>query len=72
MDTGLSDLEQRRKQEIINALGSELPEQKKLRLMAYQLKLKRPGVKQLMGESPLNNEEFAELEKYFKMSRRSV
>lgn len=72
MDTGLSDLEKRRKEEIANALGSETPEAKKTRIMMLQLKLKRPGLKQLMGENPMSNEEFAELEKYFKLSRRSV
>lgn len=72
MDTGLSDLEKKRREELTQALENDSEEGRKLRFMAYQLRLKRPGFKQLMGENPLSNEEFNELEKYFRMSRRPV
>ena len=72
MDTGLSDLEKKKREDLIKSLAAESPEARKVRMMTYQLKLRRPGVKQLFGEHPLSNEEFQELEKYFRMSRRSI
>lgn len=72
VDTEVSDLEKRRREELTQALANDNSDGRKLRFMAYQLKMKRPGFKQLMGENPLTNEEFAELEKYFRMSRRPV
>lgn len=40
------------------------------KLMALHLKLKKPGLKQLLGGNPLSDEdEFNELEQFFRLSK---
>jgi len=45
-------------------MGGNLP---KFKARTLELKMKRPGLKQLIGENPLSDEEFNELEKYFRL-----
>ena len=39
------------------------------KVTVLQLRLKRPGIKQLLGQNPIQDEEFGELDKYFRLSR---
>ncbi len=45
--------------------GEEVPH-----LKSYGLKMKKPGIKALFGESPLAAAEDDELEKYFRLTKR--
>lgn len=72
MDTELERYESDRKKRLAETLANESPEERKVRLMAFRLSLKKPGLKAFLGENPMKNEEFDELEKYFKLSRRSM
>jgi hypothetical protein len=43
----------------------------KAKILRFRLAARKPGLKQLMGENPLADEEFNELEKYFRLTRGS-
>ena len=72
VDTEIERYEGDRKRRLKETLGNEPQEARRIKMMALRLSLKKPGLKTLMGESPLKNEEFDELEKYFKLSKRST
>lgn len=43
--------------------------QKEQKVAMLRLRLKKPGLKQLLGQNPIMDEEFGDLDKYFKLSR---
>ena len=56
------------------AQSALLREQEPVRakILRFKLAAKRPGIKQLLGGNPLADEEFDELEKYFRLSKERV
>lgn len=43
--------------------------QKMPKVSMLKLRMKKPGLKQLLGQNPIQDEEFGDLDKYFKLSR---
>lgn len=55
-----------------NSLLREQDEPARVKILRFKLAAKRPGMKQLLGGNPLADEEFNELEKYFRLSKERV
>ena len=55
-----------------NALLADSQETPQVRAMRLKLVAKKPGLKALLGGNPLKDEEFDELEKYFRLSRERI
>lgn len=55
-----------------NALLQDQGEMPRQKITRYKLAMKRPGMKALLGGNPLSDEEFNELEKYFRLSRERI
>jgi hypothetical protein len=56
----------------MNALSQEQGETPQAKITRYKLAVKRPGMKALLGGNPLSDDEFNELEKYFRLSRERI
>ena len=77
MDSDIARYEDERKEKLrqaaMNALANpQADETPRIRMLRLKLALKKPGIKALLGENPLKNEEFGELEKYFRLSKERV
>ncbi len=76
MDSDLARYEDERRKRLReaaqNALLEDSGQPPNVRITRFQLALKRPGLKALLGENPLSDEEFNELEKYFRLRRERV
>jgi hypothetical protein len=45
--------------------------QKQPKIAMLKLRLKKPTLKDLLGQNPIQDEEFGDLDKYFRLSRGS-
>lgn len=75
MDSDIARYENDRRARLREVAKSALlreGEDPKVRVLRFKLALKKPGIKALLGDNPLANEEFDELEKYFRLSKERV
>lgn len=76
MDSDIARYEQDRRRRLEEAAKSALLLQDgdtpQIRTMRLKLVAKKPGIKALLGGNPLSNEEFDELEQFFRLSRERI
>jgi hypothetical protein len=67
----LSEEQRAKLESLANGIKADEGEEQDVpRLKSYGLKMKKPGLKALFGESPLAAAEDDELEKYFRLTKR--
>lgn len=76
MDSDIARYEQDRRARLReaakNALLQQDGEAPQVRAMRLKLVARKPGIKALLGDNPLSNEEFDELEKFFRLSKERI
>lgn len=76
MDSEIERYENDRRARLRNLAQSALlrdeSDDPKVKIMRFKLAARKPGIKQLLGGNPLADEEFDELEKYFRLSKERV
>lgn len=71
----LENLEEKEKERLRKASKGALPEGVSVngpKQFRYGLALRKPGIKQILGLNPLQEDENDELEKYFRMKKERI
>lgn len=67
MDSEANNLKEKYQKDLRARYEASLPTHPKMSIL--KLRIKKPTLKQLLGQNPIQDEEFGDLDKYFRLSR---